>query len=132
MLLQAGFAPQHPLLFVIAFLGICAIWLLLTVMPVKMAAMAVGAKRTGFIRCLAAVIATSILETLGLIIPILGSSLVAFLLASWGFAKILETTFLRGIVLGILHAIFYFLLCLVVALTLGLSLAGLALFGAGA
>lgn len=92
--------------------------LLVFVKPVQWAAAMMGAERTGFLRCLLSLIAASILQTLGLTVPVYGN-LVAFLLASAGFSAILSTTFLRGIGIAVLHAILAAILFFVLTLVFG-------------
>ncbi|RJO65096.1 MAG: hypothetical protein C4523_16960 [Myxococcales bacterium] len=101
-------------LFILFLVGIAVVLL-----PVKLAAAAVGARRTGFLWCLVALVVASILHALGLGFPVAGS-IVAFLLAAWGFAWILGTGFLGGIGIAILHVVFTALIVAAFAV-LGLS-----------
>jgi len=108
------------------------IWLIVAVLiglyiialPVKMAAAAMGAKRTGVLWCLLALIGSSILHAIGLAIPCIGS-IAAFLLSAVAFAAILGTGFLKGIGIEILVVVFSTILVLILTLVLGVSLAEL-------
>ena len=89
--------------------------LIIIVAPLKWAAAAMGARRTGFWWCLLALIGSSILHTLGLAAPVFGS-LVAFLLSALAFAAILGTGFLRGVGIALLYMIFFAILIFVLSL----------------
>jgi hypothetical protein len=93
---------------------------IVVLLPVKMAAVAMGAKRSGFAWCFLALLAAIVLHSVGLGAPVLGT-VVAFLLASAGFAAILGTSFLRGIGIAILQTIFSFVVLFVASLLLGFS-----------
>ncbi len=99
---------------------------IIVLLPVKMAAVAMGAKRSGFGWCFLALLAAMILHSIGLGAPVFGT-VIAFLLASAGFAAILGTSFLRGIGIAVLQTIFSFVVVLVAGALLGVS--GLALIG---
>ena len=98
--------------------------LCLVVWPVQWAAKMMHARNTGFWICLLALIAATILHSLGLLAPIAGS-IVAFLLSAAGFAAILGTNYLRGIGIAIMHLIFSAIILAVLCLIFGISLAGL-------
>ena len=100
---------------VIIMVGIVVIAL-----PVKLAAAAMGAKRTGFGWCFLALIGASILHSIGLLMPVFGT-IIAFLLAAAGFAWFLGTSFLRGIGIAILHVIFAFLISMLISAVLGVG-----------
>ena len=100
--------------------------LFLIVLPVQLAAKTMGAKRTGFFWCLIALIAASVLHTVGLVVPIIGT-IVAFFLSALGFSVVLETDFLKGIGIAILHIVFGIIIGVVLTVFFGASL--LALFG---
>ena len=111
---------------VILLAAAVALGLFLIALPVKMAAAAVGADRTGVFWCLLSLVVASALHGVGLAVPVFGS-IVAFLLASAGFAVILGTGFLRGMVIAVLHAVFGFLLAFALLALFGLSLGSLSL-----
>ena len=94
------------------------LWLI--ALPVKMAAAAMGAERTGVFWCLLALIGSGIMHGLGTLVPCIGS-IVAFLLSAVAFAAILGTGFLRGIAIEILVVIFSAILGVVVMLVLGVG-----------
>lgn len=109
------------LLFVI---GGFIVGLFIIALPVKLAAAAMGAKRTGFVWCLVALVVSSIMHSIGLAVPVIGT-IVAFLLSCFGFSLILKTSFVRGIGIAILHMIFAAIIIAVLSVVFGLSLAGL-------
>lgn len=98
---------------VIILVGIIVITL-----PVKLAAAAMGATRTGFGWCFLALIGASILHSIGLLMPVFGT-IIAFLLAAAGFAWFLGTSLIRGIGIAILHVIFAFLISMLISAVLG-------------
>ena len=93
------------------------------IIPVKLAAEALGAKRTNLGWCFMSLLGTSIMQSIGLSVPVYGS-IAAFLLSSAAFAGILGTSFIRGIGIAILHAIFSTIILFVMAALFGLSLTG--------
>ena len=93
--------------------------LLVILLPLKLAAAAMGARRAGWGWCLLALLVASFVHSLGLAVPLLGT-LVAFLLAALIFSGILGTTFLRGVGIAILHTVFTALLWFALGL-LGLA-----------
>ncbi|MCE9614701.1 MAG: hypothetical protein K8T26_10525 [Lentisphaerae bacterium] len=112
---------MHALLpILLSILGIAVVLIL----PLKLAGAAVGARRTGAGWCFLALMAASVAHTIGLSFPWFGS-LIAFLLAAAMFAAILDTTFMRGIAVAVLHAIFSVVLVLVLVAVFGLSLSAL-------
>jgi hypothetical protein len=106
--------PAAVLLIVVFFL----------VLPLQLAAQAMGAKRYGVGVCLLSLIAASFMQVLGMSVPGYGT-VAAFLLSSAAFAAILGTTFLRGIGISILHAILSAALVFLLVLVFGLGFAGL-------
>jgi hypothetical protein len=98
--------------------------LFLITLPVKLAASAMGAKRTSTFWCLIALIAASVMHAIGLTLPVVGT-IIAFLLSSVAFAVILGTGILRGMGISVLHVIFSAILVVIVVAILGVSLAGL-------
>ncbi len=78
---------------------------LLLVLPLQMAAGAMGARRRGVVSCLLALVAAGVAQAVGLSVPGYGT-LAAFLLASAVFAAVLGTSFLRGIGVAVLHLVF--------------------------
>jgi hypothetical protein len=94
------------------------------VLPLQLAAHAMGAKRYGVGACLLSLIAASFMQMVGFSVPVYGT-IIAFLLSSAAFAGILGTDFLRGIGISILHIVFSFLLLFFAAMLLGLSFSAL-------
>ena len=107
-------------------IGAALLSLFVVVWPVQWAAKAMGARRTGFGWCLLALLCASLLQGLGSSVPVAGN-LVALLLAALAFAGILETTYLRGVGIALLHLVFAVLLILGIALVFGIGVAGLSL-----
>lgn len=107
-------------------IAVVIVALFLIVLPVQMAAKTMGAKRTGFFWCLCALIAASILHAVGLAVPIIGT-IGAFLLSALGFSLVLETNYLKGIGIAILHIVFGIIIGVVLMVFFGVST--LALFG---
>jgi len=99
--------------------------LFIMVWPVQWAARAMGAKRSGFGWCLLALVCANLLQGLGSTVPVAGN-LVAFLLEALAFAGLLETTYLRGVGIALLHILFLVVLLVGLAFLLG---AGATLFG---
>ena len=95
--------------------------LYLIALPVKLAASAMGAKRTSTFWCLIALVAASIMHAIGLTLPIIGT-IIAFLLSSVAFAVILGTGFLRGMGIAVLQLILSVILLVIVVAILGVSL----------
>ncbi len=104
--------------------------LFIIALPVKMAAASMGAKRTGFVWCLISLVVASILHSIGMVVPVVGT-IVAVLLSCLGFSLILQTTFLRGIGIAILHFIFSVIIVVVLTVVFGFSLAGLTALSGG-
>ena len=93
---------------------ILALILLVTVVPVMIAARIVGAQRTGFWICLLALIVSSLI--VGLAVRLFhGGGLLAFFASALGFMWILDTTYWRG--LGIVILQYLIIAALVVILT---------------
>ncbi len=84
------------------FCIVLAIILLLTVIPVMIAARIVGARRTGFWISLLAMIVSALI--VGVAVHMFrNSGLLALLVAPLGFMLILDTTYLRGLLMVILQ-----------------------------
>jgi hypothetical protein len=109
------------ILIVAAFLLVAV---LILVLPLRLAAQAMGAKHSGVGACLLALIAAAFMQVLGLSVPVYGS-IVAFLLSSATFAAILGTDFLRGIGISILHVVFSVMLLFIAALVMCVGLSAL-------
>ena len=87
------------------FLVVLLVILLLTVVPVMIAARVVGARRTGFGASLVALIVSYLI--IGVAAHIFRNiGLLAFFVAPLGFMLILDTTYLRGLLLVILQGLF--------------------------
>jgi hypothetical protein len=95
--------------------------LYITALPVKIAASAMGAKRTGMFSCLLALVVASFLHGVGLSAHVAGS-LVALLLSAVGFAWILGTTFWRGVGIAILYSIIAAILAGIAVALFGVTL----------
>ena len=105
-----------PVLVLVIF---CIVFLL--VLPLKLAAAAMGAERTGTGWCFIALLCASWVQALGLSFPVYGS-VVALLLASAVFAAILRASFLRGIGIAVLHVVFALILVLIGSALFGIAL----------
>ena len=105
----------------IVVIGIVLVALYIIALPVKLAGMVVGARRTGVFWCLLALILASVMHSIGLVVPCIGS-IVAFLLSAVAFAVIMGTGFLGGIVIAVLHVVIAVALAAVVSLVFGVSL----------
>jgi len=96
--------------------------LLLTVIPVMIAARIVGARRTGFWVSLLAMIVSALI--VGVAVDLFrNSGLLAFFVAPLGFMLILDTTYLRGLLMVVLQ----YLITGVIALVLMFTALGSAL-----
>lgn len=112
-------------------LTICLVVLVtsfLLIAPVKWAAKLMGAKRTGVLWCLLALLCAGIISTLGLSVPVAGS-IVAFLLSSIVFAAVLGTDFIRGVGIAVLHFVFSLILLVIIITITGITLASLLVRG---
>jgi hypothetical protein len=89
----------------LSFIIVVAVILLLTVVPVMIAARIVGAKRTGFGVSLLALIVSYLI--VGIAVRMFhGGGLLSLFAAALGFMLILDTTYLRGLAVVILQYIF--------------------------
>ena len=104
------------------FLIVVLVVLLVTVVPVMIAARIVGARRTGFWMSLLAIIVSSLI--VGVAVHMFrNSGLLAFFVAPLGFMLILDTTYLRGLLMVILQYLFAGLIAVILLFTaLGSSL----------
>ena len=89
----------------LSFIIVVAVILLLTVVPVMIAARIVGAKRTGFWVSLLALIVSYLIVGIALRM-FHGGGLLSLFAAALGFMLILDTTYLRGLAVVILQYIF--------------------------
>ncbi len=108
--------------------------IVLVALPVKLAAGAMHARRTGFLWCLLAMAGSYILHGIGLSVPVIGT-LVAFFLSALAFSVILGTDYVRGIGIELLAIVFSAILVAVIALialVFGISLGGLIAILSGA
>ena len=98
------------------FLVVLLVILLLTVVPVMIAARVVGARRTGFGASLVALIVSTLI--VGVAVHIFrNSGLLAFFVAPLGFMLILDTTYLRGLLMVILQYLFAGLIFVILMFT---------------
>ncbi len=81
--------------------------LVLSLLPVKLAAMIVGAKRTGLAWCFLATVVAGVLHTVGLSFPGPGY-LFSVLLAGVGYSAILKTSYAGGLVITVLQFLIVF------------------------
>ena len=102
--------------------------LVLSVLPIMVGAAMVGAERRGLLWSLLAMIVSGVLHSVGLTVPGIGT-LIAFFLAGVGFAWILETTIVRGIIIHIVQLVFWAVFGVLASILFGISF-GLAMFGA--
>ncbi len=89
----------------LSFIIVVAVILLLTVVPVMIAARIVGAKRTGFWVSLLALIVSYLIVGIALRM-FHGGGILSVFAAALGFMLILDTTYLRGLAVVILQYIF--------------------------
>ena len=100
----------------LSFIIVVAVILLLTVVPVMVAARIVGAGRTGFWICLLALFVSSLIVGIALRL-FHGGGLLAFFVAPLGFMWILDTTYLRGLLMVILQYLFAGLIAVILLFT---------------
>ena len=89
----------------LSFIIVVAVILLLTVVPVMIAARIVGAKRAGFWVSLLALIVSYLIVGIALRM-FHGGGILSVFAAALGFMLILDTTYLRGLAVVILQYIF--------------------------
>lgn len=89
----------------LALLIFVLIVILVALLPIKLAAVLVGAKRTSFFACLIAVILASLLAGLSQAFDVPGGLLSAWLISSIGFMLVLDTTYWRALLISILQAL---------------------------
>ena len=98
------------------FCIVVVVILLLTVVPVMIAARIVGAGRTGFWISLLALVVSSVI--VGFAVRVFhGGGLLAFFVAPLGFMWILNTTYLRGLLMVILQYVIIGVLAAVLMFT---------------
>jgi hypothetical protein len=116
-----GVEPQvgAAVLMVIAA-GSMMLIVLFTLLPVKMAAALLGAKRTSFAACAVALFFSLCIYAAGLIVPFIGP-VVAFFLNGLAFSAALGTGYFRGLIISLMYGFFAALL----AFGLGLLLISL-------
>ncbi len=118
----------------IVILLVAILGVILVALPVKVAAGAMHARRTGFLWCLLAMAGSYVLHGIGLSVPVIGT-VVAFFLSALAFAVILGTDYLRGVGIELLAIIFSAILVALLALLaviFGVSLGGLLAILSGA
>jgi len=94
------------------------------VLPVQLAAKAMGARRHGSGWCLLALVGASFMQMVGLSVPVYGT-IAAFLLSSAAFGVFLDTGLLRGMGISVLHVVFSALLLFLSTLVFGFTFFGL-------
>ena len=107
---------------ILAFVLLIVVFLL--VLPVQLAAGAMGAKRNGVGWCFLSLVGASFMQMVGLSVPVYGS-IMAFLLSSAAFAAILDTGFLGGMGISVLHVVFSVALTFLATLVFGFTFFGL-------
>jgi hypothetical protein len=100
------------------FVGVVLLVVFL-VLPVKVAAHVVSARRTTFGACLLAVIVAIVIQVVAARLIHYGDIL-SVLLAAVAYMAVLDTSYLRGIAIAVLQIVFTFLFTIVLAL-LGLA-----------
>ncbi len=103
---------------------ILVVILVLSVLPIMVGAAMVGATRRGVLWSLVAMIVSGIFHAIGLAAPVIGN-IIAFVLAGVGFAWILQTTVLRGIVIHLVQLVFWAVLGILATVVFGISLIGM-------
>jgi hypothetical protein len=100
----------------LTFLIVVLVILLLTVVPVMIAARIVGAGRSGFWICLLALFVSSLI--VGFAVRVFhGGGLLAFFVAPLGFMWILDTSYLRGLLMVILQYVIIAVIAVVLMFT---------------
>ena len=100
----------------LTFLIAVLVILLLTVVPVMVAARIVGAGRTGLWICLLALFVSSLI--VGFAVRLFhGGGLLAFFVAPLGFMWILDTSYLRGLLMVILQYVIIAVIAVVLMFT---------------
>jgi hypothetical protein len=97
-------------------IGIVLVVLLVTVVPVMIAARIVGARRTGFWISLLALVVSALIVGFALRV-FHGGGVLAIFAAALGFMLILDTTYLRGLAIVILQYMIAVVIGLVLAFT---------------
>jgi len=100
----------------LTFLIVVLVILLLTVVPVMIAARIVGAGRTGFWICLLALFVSSLIVGFA-VRAFHGGGLLAFFVAPLGFMWILDTSYLRGLLMVILQYVIIAVIAVVLMFT---------------
>ncbi len=125
---------MEPLVATLVFLLLALVGVVLIALPVKMAAVAMHARRTGFFWSLIALAGSYVLHGVGLGLPVIGT-VAAFFLSALAFELILGTDYVRGIGIEVLAIVFSALLLgllALLALVFGVSLGGLLAILSGA
>lgn len=97
--------------------------LLLSVIPIMVGAAIVGAGRAGLLPCFLALIVSAVLHALGGVAPVAGN-VVAFVLAGIGFAWVLQTTVLKGLVIHFIQIVFWLVFGVIATLVFGVAVIG--------
>ena len=101
----------------LTFLVVLLVILLLTVVPVMIAARIVGARRTGFWASLLALIVSYLI--IGVAAHIFRNiGLLAFFVAPLGYTLILDTTYLRGLLMVILQGLIFGVIAVILTFTM--------------
>lgn len=100
----------------LSFIIVVAVILLLTVVPVMIAARVVGAKRTGFGVSLLALVVSYLIVGVALRL-FHGSGIVSIFAAALGYMLILDTTYLRGLAVVFLQYLITALIVVVLMFT---------------
>jgi hypothetical protein len=106
-------------------LMIIAVITIVMILPLQIAASAMGARRTGVIWCFLSLLAAGAMQGIALAAFPVAGNIVAFLLSALVFAALLDTTFIRGVGITLLY--FVFSVILVFLLTMILTFFGVSL-----
>lgn len=98
------------------FLVAIALVLVLSVIPVKIGAHVVGARRTGFWACFAALVVAGLIGGWAVHAVRLGAALSVFA-SALGYMVILDTTYLRGLAIAVIQGVLTVLLVIALAAT---------------
>lgn len=86
------------------FLLVILVFLAVTVGPLQLAAIAVGARRRGFGWCLVATTLSGFFHAGGLYTPIVGN-IIAFFSSGLVYAAMLDSTFARGLLMALIQLV---------------------------
>ncbi len=97
--------------------------LVVSILPVWVGAKIVGANRGDFLWCFVAMLLSGILQAVGTLVPIFGN-IVAFLLVGWGFAMVLQTGFIKGLIIHLIQIVFWAVFAGIASVMFGVAVLG--------